>query len=153
MLFWGLLKGLPSTYFINGKEIHVDELHHDLGVLLSCDLSWSVHIILISSKVYKMLGLIRRSFSSIVSLKKLLYLTLVWSRLLYCSVVWRPHLRKDIAHLEIVQRRTPKFILKDFHSDHKSQLLSLDLLPLSMVLELNDIAFFLNSSSFKIFSS
>ena len=40
-----------------------------------------------------MLGLICKTFSSTVSVsvRKLLYLTLVRSRLLYCSVVWRPY--------------------------------------------------------------
>ena len=94
-----------------------------------------------------MLGLICRTFSSTasVSVKQLLYLTLVRSRLLYCSVVYRPHLHKDITVLERVQRRAAKFILNNFHSDYKSRLLSLSLLPLSIVLELNDIAFFLKS--------
>lgn len=140
--------GSPSpTYLINGKEIPVAVSNRDLGVLLSCDLSWSAHIRLISSKAYKMLGLIRRTFSSSISVpvRRLLYLTLVRSRLMYCSVVWRPHLRKDIVLLERVQRRATKFILNDFHSDYKTRLTSLGLLPLSMVLELNDIVFFLKS--------
>ena len=79
---------IPPPYFINGKEILVVELHCDLGVLLSCDLSWSAHISLISSKAYKMLGLICRTFSSTVpvSVKKLLHLTIEVSStvLLYC---------------------------------------------------------------------
>ena len=47
--------------------------------------------------------------------------------------------------LERVQRIAKKFILNDYHSDYKTQLISLGLLPLSMVLELNDIIFFLKS--------
>ena len=138
---------MPPSYFINGKEIPVVELHRDLGVLLSSDLSWSAHISHISAKAYKMLGLIRRTFSSTVSVsvRKLLYLTLVRSHMLYCSVVWRPYMRKHTILLERVQRRATKFILNDYHSDYKTRLISLGLLPLSMVLELNDIIFFLKS--------
>ena len=80
-----------------------------------------------------------------VSVRKLLYLTLVRSHLLYCSVVWRPYLRKHTILLERVQRRATKFILNDYNSDYKTRLNSLGLLPLSMVLELNDIIFFLKS--------
>ena len=64
------------------------------------------------------------------------------SCLLYCLVVWRLHLHIRIFPLlERVQRRVTKFILNNFHSDYKPRLLTLGLLPLSMVLEL-DIAFF-----------
>ena len=119
----------------------------DLGVLISDTLSWSDHIHCITSKAYKMLGLVRRSFSNKlpVSVKKSLYLSLVRSHLMYCSVIWRPHLCKDIILLEKIQRRASKFLLNDYSSDYKTRLMSLNLLPLSMVMELNDIIFFLKS--------
>ena len=96
---------------------------------------------------YEMLSLTWRTFSSSVSVsvRKLLYLCLIGSRLLYCSVVWRPCLWKDIALLERVQRRATKFILDDFHSNYKTCLHSLGLLLLLMVLELNNIVFLLKS--------
>ena len=47
--------------------------------------------------------------------------------------------------LERVQRRASKFLLNDYSSDYKSRMISLNLLPLSMVMELNDILFFLKS--------
>ena len=80
-----------------------------------------------------------------IPVRKLLYISLVRSHLTYCSVIWRPYLRKDISTLERVQRRATKFILNDFVSDYKSRLTTLKLLPLSMTLELNDIIFFLKS--------
>ena len=149
----------PPTYFLNNSAVQVSKSNRDLGVILSSDLSWSAHVHYITSKAYKMLGLIRRSFSSSipVSTKKILYISLVRSHLLYCSVVWRPHLRKDILLIERVQRRATKYILNDFKSNYRSRLVSLQLLPLSMTLELNDIIFFLKSvrepsSSFDILS-
>ena len=59
--------------------------------------------------------------------------------------MWWPHLLKDVEKLENIQRRATKYILNDYVSDYKSRLISLNLLPLSMVLELNDIVFFLRS--------
>ena len=44
--------------------------------------------------------------------------------------------------LENVQRRGTKSILNEFTSDYKTRLLSLNLLPLAMLYELNDILFF-----------
>ena len=138
---------VPPPHFVSGVEIPIVSSTRDLGVLISSSLSWSDHISNITSKAYKMLGLVRRSFSNQlpVTVKKSLYLSLVRSHLLYCSVIWRPHLVKDILLLENIQRRATKYILNDFNLDYKSRLVSLNLLPLSMVFELNDILFFLKS--------
>ena len=89
-----------------------------------------------------MLGLLR-TFSKSMNIreKKLLYISLVRSQLLYCSVLWRPHLVKDIEMLERVQRHATKYILNDFKSDYKSCLLALNMLPLMYVFELQDILF------------
>ena len=43
-----------------------------------------------------------------------LILTLIRSKLEYSSSVWDPHLRKDIHHLEMVQRRAARFIKRDY---------------------------------------
>ena len=115
----------PPSHFISGVEIPLVYSTRDLGVLITDTLSWSDHIHLITSKAYKMLGLIRRSFAVSVSNKKSLYVSLVKSHLLYCSVIWRPHLRKDIMLLERVQRRASKFLLNDYSSDYKSRLISI----------------------------
>ena len=102
---------------------------------------------MMASKAYRSLGLLRRHFSRHISsaAKKSLYVSLVRSRLTYCSVVWRPHLIKDILKLEGIQRRSTRFILNDNVSGYKDRLISLHLLPLMMEYELSDILFFLKS--------
>ena len=77
--------------------------------------------------------------------KKNLYTSLVRSQMSYCSMIWRPNLIKDIKCLETVQRRATKFILSDYSSDYRVRLLSLNLLPLMMQLELYDLVFFIKS--------
>ena len=137
---------LPSNGFEN--IIPATNLVKDLGILISSDLLWSAHIHMIVSRAYKMLSLIRRSFSHTMSVpvrRLLLYTSSVCSHLTYCSVIWRPCLCKDILILEKVQKRASKFILNDFVMDYKTWLSTLKLLPLSMTLELNDIIFFLKS--------
>ena len=138
---------IQPVYTLDGVPIKVLSGHRDLGVMFSSDLSWSDHIDYVTAKCYKVIGLLRRAFSSSlpVLIKKQLYLLLVRSHLSYCSVLWRPHLLKDVEKLENIQRRATKYILNDYASDYKSRLISLNLLPLSMVLELNDIVFFLRS--------
>ena len=53
---------------------------------------------------------------------------------------------KDILSIETVQRRATKHILNDFSSNYKSRLTKLNLLPLMMQLEINDIIFFYQES-------
>jgi hypothetical protein len=59
--------------------------------------------------------------------KRVLYITLVRSKLLYCSPIWRPHLLRDIKALENVQRRATKFILNNYVSNYRLRLLDLHL--------------------------
>ena len=47
--------------------------------------------------------------------------------------------------IESLQRHATKYILNDYTLDYRSRLIKLDLLPLSVVLELNDICFFVKS--------
>ena len=134
---------VTCNYYLDDAQLHSTNNHKDLGVLFSSDLSWSSHYRAITAKAYQTLGLIRRTFSSLIPIKvkKQLYLSLVRSRLTYCSPVWRPFLLKDIIMLERVQRRATKFVLGDFSPDYKSRLSSLNLLPLMYIYELADILF------------
>ena len=138
---------LPTKYTIGSTVICEKPCHKDLGITISTDLSWTNHYNHISKAAYKTLNLLQRSISkeAPISTKKLLYLSLVRSRLLYCSPVWRPNLVKDFTQLERIQRRASKFILNYSTHDYKSRLIHLKLLPLTMTLELNDILFFIKS--------
>ena len=101
------------------------------------------HINMIVTRAF-MLGLIRRSFSHTVSVpeKIVIYLSCSFrSNLLLSYLETLP----CVIVLEKLQRRATKFILNDYNSDYKTCLSSLNLLPLSMTLELNDIIFFLKS--------
>ena len=135
-------------YHLNNQAIATKDNVRDLGVWFSNDLSWSKHIMHITSKAYQTLSVIRRSFNSTllpIHVRKALYVSLVRSQLTYCSIIWRPQNLKEIILLERVQRRATKWILSDFHSDYKSRLKNLNILPLMMTLELNDLSFFLKS--------
>ena len=121
------LKSKPenqSEYIINDNKITAVTVHRDLGVNISSDQSWSQHIKLITARAYKILGLLRRTFSSyhLTGKKKILYISLVKSQILYCSQIWRPRLIKNIKILEQVQRRATKWILNDYEMDYKDRL-------------------------------
>ena len=116
-------------------------------IMFSVTLQWRPHYENITAKAYKIFGLLRRIFKNSISFeaKKLLYISLVRSCLLYCSPLWWPYLIQDILLLEKVQRRATKAILNDYTSDYKSCLIKLKLLPLMYVYELSDILFFIKS--------
>ena len=75
----------------------------------------------------------------------MLYISLVRSKLTYCSQLWRPQYIQDIVLLENIQHRATKYILNDYASSYRSRLIHLSLLPLMYIYELNDIMFFIKS--------
>ena len=146
MHFWSEQPAEAVTYYINGKLISSVNRIKDLGILLSSSLNWDDHYNSNLSKAYKILGLIRRTFSTnLIPVKKKLYISLVRAQLLCCSQVWHPYKIKDILLLERAQRRATKYMLNDYYSSYKSQLMKLKLLPLMYIFEINDILFFIKS--------
>ena len=129
--------------------ISTTDFQKNLGLVVFNDLtmSWANHYNHIIPRAYKILGLIRRSFSPSLnlSIKVKLYLTLARSQLMYCTPIWRPYLQKDIQNIERIQRCATKFILNDYDSNYKTRLLTLKLLPLMYLLELQDIIFTVKS--------
>ena len=121
-----------SQYSINGHSLSQSSHCKDLGVIFSNTLSWREHYEMITSKAYKSLGLLHRVFknSHCPEARKCLYISIVRPNLLYCSLLWRPYLIKDIDLLERVRRRATKFILSDYSSDYKTRLIQLGTLPL-----------------------
>ena len=104
-----------TTYCINGETVVTNDNIKDLGITFSTDLYWDSHYSKITSKAYKILYLLRCTFSlPSATARKHLYLMLVGSQLTYCSPLWRPYLIKHIIQLERIQRRATKFILNDY---------------------------------------
>ena len=121
----GFKSKTPTAYTIDSTPITKVDNHCDLGIILSSNLSWELHLKHIVSKAYNMLGLLRRTFSASIpaNSKRHLYISLIRSQFMYCSVLWKPNLVKHIQQIERVQRRTTKYILNDYISDYKSHLL------------------------------
>jgi len=90
------------SYNVNGHSIDESPSCKDLGIIFT---NWQAHYEMITSKVYKSLGLLRR-----------------------------PYLLKDIESLVKVQRRATKFILSNYQSDYKTRLIQFGILPLMLYL-------------------
>ena len=126
------------TYYINNNDICRKDETKDLGIIFNTSLCWNQHHRTITSRAYRCLYLLKRTFKThAIASKKFLYISLVRAQLTYCSQLWRPHLLKDITLLERVQCHvTKKFVLNDYQSRYKSRLLTLHLLPLMYLFEL-----------------
>ena len=95
---------------INSKSKHfyqVDShilqqvLENPYGVTLSEDLKWSSHITKISKKANSTLGFLNRnSKHCLQNCRMTAYLSLICSAIEYSSVIWDPHLQKDIDKSE-----------------------------------------------------
>ena len=70
------------------------------------------------------------------------------------QLIRRPYLLKDIQNIERIQHYATKFILNDYDSNYKTQLLTLKLLPLMYLFEflllLNHLNIQLKASTFYI---
>ena len=78
---------ISTSYTMFDTSISHIDCHKDLGLVLSEDLSWSKHYNFITARAYKVLGLIRCTFSSshCPSTGLKLYVSLVRLQLFYCS--------------------------------------------------------------------
>ena len=133
-------------YKLDGHLLEYVTNMKDLGVTVSCQLQWTSHIEEVTAKVSKTLGLVNRICRDVhdVRTRRLLYCSLVIPQLKYCSSLWSPYTVKHRALVEIVQRRTTKFILNfpPSHVSYTDRLTKLNLLPLEYRRSIKDIILF-----------
>lgn len=86
-----------------------------LGVHIDNNLTWNNHVSYVINNANRTLGFLRRNFSlAPVSLKLLLYKTLVRSKLEYASSIWDPHSCSLVNALEAIQNRSARFIVANY---------------------------------------
>ena len=97
------------SYKLGDQSISSKTTHKDLGLILHNNLNWTNHYDHICSAAYRILGLLKRTFSS----------TCPIAIIVLFSDIWRPALIKDIRKLE---RGQTKFIV----GDYRNRLIKLD---------------------------
>ena len=99
-------------YHLCGNRLKTVFETKDLGIYITSNLSWSLQATKCTNKANSVLGFVRRTvLPKNPDLFSKLYKSLVRPILEYSSPVWSPHLKKDIATLEKVQRRASRFAL------------------------------------------
>jgi hypothetical protein len=96
-----ILKPVPDTKY--------------LGLTISDDLSWTKHIDKTSAKGNQKLGFLKRNLKiKNQDLKAQAYKTLVRPTLEYSSTVWDPYTARSADSLEMVQRRSARWVMNDY---------------------------------------
>ena len=138
-----------TNYSLNNVPLEVSENERDLGVIMHPKLLYNKHHQGILAKASQKLGLVKRNCSITLCPKsrKTLYLTLVRSLFEHCSQVWRPMKSTHILKFENTQKRAVKWILNEnYHhyskSEYSTKLKELDILPVDLKFELNDMVLF-----------
>ena len=99
------------NYVMNKQRLKVVKEEKDLGVTITDDLKVSAQCETAYSKANRMLGLIKRTFSSHNQMiMSALNKSLVRPHLEYCTAAWSSHYVKGKELLEIVQHRFTKII-------------------------------------------
>lgn len=110
-------KKIINKYSMAGTPLlHVSN-HPYLGIEMQDNLHWDRHITNIVNKASRTLGMIRRNLWGVTfQTKSLAYLSLVRPQLEYASVVWDPHSDKHCHKLDMVQRRSARFVMGDYRN-------------------------------------
>ena len=104
-------KTINHEYELGGTVLSEVSSYPYLGVELSNDLKWNVHINKVVKSGSSTLGVIRRNLSNCPrSIKDLAYRSLLRPKLEYASSIWDPYTDANIKALEAVQRRAARCV-------------------------------------------
>jgi len=104
-------------YKLGESILNETDGHPYLGVFISNKLNWKDHIHQITSKANRTLGFIRRNFYTCPkATKEAAYKALVRPLLEYSSATWDPYTKEQINKIEMVQKRSARFVFNDFTS-------------------------------------
>ena len=109
---------VPTSLNIEGHTISHSPSVKYLGVTLSSKLTWSEHVTTISKAAKRQIGLIHRQLHQApVDVRRKIVHTTILPKLEYCSVVWDPHHKQDIAKLDSVQKFAGRMVLQNWTAD------------------------------------
>jgi len=102
-------------YKLGHEELSTVDSYPYLGVIISSDLRWNLHVNHISSRATRVLNLLRRNiYCCTADTKALAFTSLVRPHLEFASAAWDPYTETDSHQLDKVQRRAARFVHKDY---------------------------------------
>lgn len=106
-----VLKDFETEYLLGDDTLRkVDEVTY-LGIKITSNLSWTRHIQDIASKANRIMGLIKRTLHGCdPHIKEHAYKSLVRPQMEYATSIWDPSTAASIHILEMVQKRSARFV-------------------------------------------
>ena len=134
---------------VNIHNIHLEEKEvvTFLGVQIDNKLLWKSHIKHICSKISKSIGILRLlRYSFPKHVLKMIYMSLIYSYINYCNVVWGSACNSHLKPLVILQKKAVRIINRSSYDAHSAPIFhSLNLLNISNIHKLNCLTFMYNS--------
>lgn len=115
-------------YSLSNNFVNEASMYKYLGIHLTSDLTWSIHIEKVTSKASRTRGYQKRNLRDAPSAtRKLVYLSFLRPQLEFASPIWSPHQAYLVHQLESIQSRAARFIVGDYRrtssvTDMKSKL-------------------------------
>ena len=124
---------------LNDNVIYEQDIVTFLGVVIDNKLNWKSHISHICSKVSKSIAIIRLlKFIFPKEVLKMLYMSLIYSYLNYCNLIWGSAEDGIIQPLFILQKKAIRIVNKSHYLDHTSPIFkSLETLTIFQIFDLN----------------
>ena len=124
---------------INNTHIEEKTVTSFLGVQIDNKLNWKAHITHISNKVSKSIAILRFvRYYYPQNVLKMIYMSLVYSHINYCNLIWGAAEDGIIEPLFILQKKAIRIITKSHYLEHTTPLFgSLKLLTVYQVYTLN----------------
>ena len=128
---------------INNVEIEQKNVTKFLGVQIDDKLNWKAHISHLCNKVSKAIAILRKVRSIFpLNVLKMIYMSLIYSHLNYCILIWGSAEDGIIEPLFKLQKKAVRIINKSNYLDHTAPIFkSLKLLTVFKVYKLNCILF------------
>ena len=130
-----------SPLLFNEREINSSEFVKDLGMYVSCKLTWSHHVTEKLKTCYNTFHQLKLNLPRHpnISVKSKLYKTFILLVLLYASETWYPS-KSDLDKLEKFQKRVFRWAVSA--SGYQSCLLTMKVLPFKHAIEFKDVVMF-----------
>ena len=128
---------------LNGTDIESKKEATFLGVIIDNNLNWKPHIKHISNKISKSIAILRiLRFTFPKHILRMIYMSLIFSHLNYCNLIWGSACKKTMEPLFLLQKKSVRLVNNSYYLDHTAPIFkSLKILTLNQIFNNNCLIF------------